>query len=187
MSANEIRDRASLVDYLDRGNKVEYLLFWGHQPNKDGSIGKTCFSQWFPAKFEIDGIFYPTAEHYMMASKARLFQDVDAEQSILKARHPRETQQIGRGVKGFDNKIWDDHRFEIVVQGNLAKFSQNEPFKEFLLNTKNKTIVEASPDDRIWGIGIAADHPDAKNPRRWAGLNLLGFALMEVRERLMNA
>jgi ribA/ribD-fused uncharacterized protein len=185
MSEDKIRDRASLVDYLDRGNKVEYLLFWGHQPNKDGSLGKTCLSQWFPAKFTIDGITYPTAEHYMMASKARLFQDLDAEQSIFKAKHPKDTKRIGRGIKGFDEQVWYDHRFEIVVQGNLAKFSQNEPFKEFLLNTKNRTIVEASPDDRIWGIGLAVDNPDAKNPRRWGGLNLLGFALMEVRARLI--
>ena len=147
-------------------------------------MSKSCFSQWFPSKFELDGIKYPTAEHYMMGSKARLFNDIDAEQSILKAKHPKDTQRIGRGVKGFDENVWNQNRFDIVVQGNLAKFSQNEPFKEFLLNTKTKTIVEASPDDRIWGIGLAADNPDSKNPRRWAGLNLLGFALIEVRELL---
>jgi ribA/ribD-fused uncharacterized protein len=185
MSDEKIRDRQSLVDYLDRGNKAEYLLFWGHQPNKDGSIGKTCFSQWFSAKFTIDGITYLTAEHFMMASKARLFEDLEAEQNILKAKQPKDAKRLGRGVRGFDGAVWEEYRFELVVQGNLAKFSQNEPFKEFLLGTKNRVIVEASPDDRIWGIGIAADNPDAKNPRRWSGLNLLGFALMEVRSQLL--
>jgi ribA/ribD-fused uncharacterized protein len=186
MSVEKCQDRQSLIDYLDAGNKAEYLLFWGHQPSKDGTVTQSCFSQWFGSKFTIDGITYPTAEHFMMASKARLFNDLEAEQSILKAKHPRDTQRIGRGVRGFDNKVWEEHRFEIVVRGNLAKFSQNEAFKEFLLNTKNRVIVEASPDDRIWGIGIAADNPDAKNPRRWAGTNLLGFALMEVRARLLD-
>ncbi len=186
MSAEKIRDRQSLVEYLDAGNKAEYLLFWGHQPSKDGTVTKSCFSQWFGAKFEIDGIKYPTAEHYMMASKARLFNDLDAEQSILKSKQPKDAQRLGRGVRGFDEKVWKEHRFELVVSGNLAKFSQNEPFQDFLLNTKTRVIVEASPDDRIWGIGLATDNPDAKNPRRWLGLNLLGFALMEVRERLLD-
>ncbi|MDJ0633261.1 MAG: NADAR family protein [Xenococcaceae cyanobacterium MO_188.B29] len=77
-----------------------------------------------------------------------------------------------------------EYRSPIVVKGNLAKFSQKEALKEFLLNTKERILVEASPRDRIWGIGLGQNNPDAANPYQWQGLNLLGFALMEVRDIL---
>ncbi len=186
MILEKIRDRECLIDYLDRGNEVEYLFFLGHQPSKNGEITKSCFSQWFMLGFDLDGIHYPTAEHYMMASKARLFNDRSAEHRILQAKHPRDTQRIGREVSGFNEAVWQANRFDLVVSGNLAKFGQNEPLKEFLINTQNRVIVEASPDDRIWGIGLAYDRPEARNPIEWLGLNLLGFALMEVRSQLAN-
>ncbi|MGK7953339.1 MAG: NADAR family protein [Xenococcaceae cyanobacterium] len=178
---NQIKTKLDLIDYINQGNNPKYLFFWGNQPNKDGSIGKSIFSQWYEASFQIDSVRYPTAEHYMMAEKARLFKDDDVLAKILTASHPGEAKKLGRQVKGFSQETWLKYRIPIVVRGNLAKFSQNEALKEFLLNTKERILVEASPRDRIWGIGLEQNNPDAENPYQWRGLNLLGFALMEVR------
>lgn len=147
-------------------------------------MDKSCFSQWFPAKFEIDGVNYQSTEQYMMAQKAKLFNDEDIFQKILQTDDPKKIKALGRLVKNYQDEIWIAHRYEIVVQGNLAKFSQDNDLKAFLLGTSDQIIVEASPVDQIWGIGLAADHVNATNPNAWQGLNLLGFALMEVRKQL---
>ena len=93
-----------------------------------------------------------------------------------------EAKALGRQVSNFDETTWNSKRFDIVVQGNIEKFTQNKDLEEFLLNTKESVLVEASPVDRIWGIGLAVDNEKVKNPKTWNGLNLLGFALMEARE-----
>ncbi|HET7863559.1 MAG TPA: NADAR family protein [Burkholderiaceae bacterium] len=183
----QVRSTADLIANIEQGHTPRYLFFWGHQPQKDGSIGKTCFSQWFEAAFTVDGTPYATAEHFMMAEKARLFADEGARARILSAGTPAQAKKLGRGVQGFDEHAWNQARFEIVVQGNLAKFSQNPPLAEFLSQTGDRVLVEASPVDSIWGIGLAATDPDAATPQRWRGLNLLGFALMEVRAALAAA
>ena len=175
----------NIIERFNNNETLKFLFFWGHQPNKDGSIGKSCFSQWWESSFEIDGITYPTAEHYMMAGKARLFEDNEILQEILKVSNPHDAKKLGRKVKNFSPEIWDQHKFDIVVKANLAKFSQNPELKTFLLNTKDRIIVEASPVDPIWGIGMAADHPDVTNPNLWRGPNLLGYALMEVRDQII--
>lgn len=193
MNIINIYDKYSLINYVNNHpdqkdtaqQRLKFLCFWGHQPSRDGSITKTCFSQWFAAAFSIDGVCYPTAEHYMMAEKARLFVDRTTLQKILTAQHPRAAKELGREVQGFQPLLWDTHRFDIVVRGNLAKFSQNSSLREFLLNTGDRILVEASPVDQIWGNGLAADSPDAQNPDRWPGLNLLGFAIMVVRSQLL--
>lgn len=149
-----------------------------------GEVGKPSLSQWWPAEFEVDGTRYPTAEHFMMAEKARLFDDDETRELILKAKHPSEAKKLGRRVRGFDEAVWNDARFDLVVNGNLAKFARNSALREFLLGTGERVLVEASPVDSIWGIGLAADDERATDPAQWPGLNLLGFALMEVRERL---
>lgn len=120
----------------------------------------------------------------MMAGKALLFGDARAHQAILVAKGPGAAKALGREVRGFDEARWVAHRFGLVVEANLAKFSQNPPLAQFLASTGTKVLVEASPVDRIWGIGLARDHEDAERPARWRGLNLLGFALMDVRARL---
>ena len=120
----------------------------------------------------------------MMYRKALLFGDCDAAQRLLSASNPGEAKAIGREVKGFNQKKWDTCRFEIVVAGNLAKFSCNPKLKEVLLNTGNGVLVEASPVDKIWGIGLPEDDPACGNPNLWKGANLLGFALMEARDQL---
>jgi ribA/ribD-fused uncharacterized protein len=181
---DRIRDKDALIAAMDGGTKPKWLLFWGHQPAKDGSITKSCFSQWWPSPFEVQGETYPTAEHFMMAEKARLFGDEATRHTILAAKHPKQAKALGRQVAGFDEEGWNAKRFEIVVRANRAKFEQNPALREFLLGTGKRVLVEASPVDRIWGIGLAGDDPAAEDPQQWRGLNLLGFALMEVRSIL---
>lgn len=178
-----VRNTDGLIGLLERGNRVKYLFFWGHRKPVSG-VSKSCLSQWYEAEFVVDNKIYPTAEHFMMAEKARLFRDTETEEKILKAVTPGEAKKLGRCVSGFDDVAWAAHRFDVVVSANVGKFSQNEALKDFLLNTGDRVLVEASPVDKIWGIGLAEDSPAVENPRRWKGLNLLGFALMEVRERL---
>lgn len=163
---------------------TEYLFFWGHRPLPDGRIGKSCLSQWWPAEFTVDNEVYPTAEHFMMVGKARLFGDEQIAAKIFEAPTPDAAKSLGRKVKSFDDEIWTEHRYDIVVRGTEAKFSQNPPLHGYLVGTGNAVIVEASPVDPIWGIGLSADSPDARHPDRWRGLNLLGKALMDVRDRL---
>ncbi|MFI6321967.1 NADAR family protein [Nonomuraea sp. NPDC050556] len=166
------------------GQALRYLFFWGHQPTHDGRVGAGCLSQWWPVEFSEDGHVFASAEHYMMAHKAWLFDDHETAAKILGARHPGEAKALGRAVQGFDESVWDARRFDIVVRGNVAKFGQHPELKEFLLATRNRVLVEASPVDRIWGIGLTAADERAASPSTWQGLNLLGFALMAAREAL---
>jgi len=165
----------------------KYLFFWGHTPRQAGEVDKSCFSQWFPAAFAVAGETYPTAEHWMMAEKARLFEDEAVRQRILGSQHPREAKKLGRLVQGFDPTRWDEVKFNLVVAGNYYKFSQHAALKDYLLTTGDRVLVEASPVDAIWGSGVAADHPAAARPEQWPGANLLGFALMVVRDQLRAA
>ncbi len=181
----QIRNREELAAYVAAGHKVKYVFFWGHQRSKT-NITASCFSQWYTAPFVVDGQSYPTAEHFMMVEKARLFNDWDTLDKILVAKSPGEAKSRGRDVRNFDEQIWIERRFDIVIAANKLKFSQNPKLLTFLLNTGQRVLVEASPVDRIWGIGLDAKNPNVENPRLWRGLNLLGFALMEVRAGLAN-
>ncbi|MEL6720429.1 MAG: NADAR family protein [Bacteroidota bacterium] len=169
---------------LDSGERIKYLFFWGDQPNKDGSIGKSCLSQWFRRSFEYKDIVFPTAEHWMMAEKALLFEDQIIYEQILVSKTAAEAKKLGRQVRNFEQTIWEEHRTKIVIQGNYLKFRQHQDLWAFLDNTKSRVLVEASPVDRIWGIGRAANSNNIENPETWKGLNLLGYVLMEVRDRL---
>ncbi|MBD2724080.1 NADAR family protein [Hymenobacter armeniacus] len=173
-----------LLDQLAQGRRVKYLFFWGNQPSRDGSITKSCFSQWWLVDFVVAGITYRSTEHWMMAEKARLFADEEALARILAAPSPAEAKKLGREIRHFEPAAWEAHKVEIVKTGNLHKFSQHPDLKQFLLATNDRILVEASPVDTIWGIGLAADAPDAEDPARWQGPNLLGFALMDVRDEL---
>jgi len=173
-----------LQNQIEQGLQVEYLFFWGYTKKQEGIIDKSCFSQWYPSLFEVVGITYKTAEHWMMAKKASLFHDSEALESIMAAEKPAVAKAIGREVKNFDAALWSASAYSIVVEGNLYKFSQRDELKSYLLKTGNKIIVEASPSDAVWGIGLAQDAKDAINPFKWRGTNLLGFALMEVRDLL---
>ncbi|MEU8706775.1 NADAR family protein [Streptomyces sp. NPDC048565] len=167
-----------------RGKRVKYLPFWGHRPRRDGRLGESCLSQWWPAPFTVGSVTYASAEHWMMAGKARLFGDAEAEAAAVAAGSPAASKNVGRRVRGFDEAVWVRERFGLVVEGSVHKFGQDPALRTYLLGTGERVLVEASPVDRIWGIGLAKDDPRTANPASWRGLNLLGFALMEARTRL---
>lgn len=164
--------------------RLKFLFFWGHLLRQKGVLDSAIFSQWFPAEFVVENVKYPTAEHYMMAEKARLFEQETMVEKIISAKSPAQAKELGRKILNFDENRWKKHRFEIVFRGNLAKFSQNKDLGDYLLQTKKRILAEASPVDIIWGIGFEATHPKAENPLLWRGENLLGFALMQVRDEL---
>lgn len=150
----------------------DFYLFW------DGPL-----SQWQPAEF-VDqfGHRYNCCEQYMMHQKALVFGDHDTAQKIMLASTPKEQKALGRQIANFNDETWLKFRFPIVWQGNFLRFSQQAAQRRFLLDTSDKVIVEASPYDKIWGVGLPADHPDIIAPDKWPGLNLLGEVLMSVRE-----
>ncbi|MEU5741054.1 NADAR family protein [Streptomyces tendae] len=182
--ADGIDSREALLARVRAGARIKYLCYWGHRPLPDGSIGPSCLSQWWPSPFTVDGVEYATAEHWMMAGKAQLFADAEAERRVLAAAHPAGAKKAGRLVRGFDEAVWERERFRIVVEGSVHKFASDPALRAFLLGTGGRVLVEASPVDRVWGIGLAADDEAAQDPERWRGPNLLGFALMAARERL---
>ena len=146
---------------------------------------KSRLSQWHPSAFTLCGISFTCAEQYMMYAKARLFGDRDAAERILASKGPEEHQAIGRMVEGFDETIWVLFREGIAFAGNYARFSQDSAARELLFKTNGTTLVEVSPYDRVWGIGLAADDPRSCDRARWLGLNLLGEALTRVRQVLI--
>ncbi|MFC3502600.1 NADAR family protein [Micromonospora krabiensis] len=178
------RSVAELTAATQAGLHPDYLFFWGHRPQRDGSVGRGCLSQWWPAPFRDGERVFATAEHWMMWHKAMLFGDDELATQILAAAHPHRAKALGRRVRDFDQERWEARRYEIVVAGSTAKFGQHPDLRAFLLATGDRVLVEASPLDRIWGIGLAADDPRAGDPRDWRGDNLLGFALMEARAAL---
>ncbi|MAS95147.1 MAG: hypothetical protein CMO55_18275 [Verrucomicrobiales bacterium] len=184
MNLEDVRCRAELIEAIALGEKPKFLFFWGHTPRVPGEVDQSCLSNWFPAPFSVGEHEYATTEHFMMAEKARLFGDREMEDAILGCTDPGKAKAFGRKVAGFDESVWNRERFAIVVEGNLAKFSQHSEMGDLLKRTGNKVIVEASPRDRIWGIGMGKSNESAEAPSKWRGENLLGFALMEVRSKL---
>jgi len=145
------------------------------------------FSQWYRCGFEVDGHAFTCAEQYMMYGKAQLFADAAVAAEILAADHPRQHKALGRKVKGFDDHVWKREREAIVRAGNHAKFTQNPALLELLLATRGTVLVEASPYDKIWGIGLAASDPRAADATKWKGQNLLGKILTALRDDLLAA
>ena len=178
------RSADDVLAALAQDHPPKFLFFWDDRPERDGSAGAGCLSQWWSAPFTVDGLTFATAEHYMMWRKATLFGDDLMADQVRAAPHPHAAKALGGQVRGFDQSLWDEHRLPVVVTGNLAKFTQHSELGTFLLGTGQRVLVEASPRDRIWGIGLTRDDPAAADPARWRGLNLLGFALMNVREAL---
>lgn len=174
-----------VMNEYSKQQNLKYLFFWGHKPSTDGNITKSCLSQWYDCYFTINGTSYHTAEQYMMSQKAKLFNDDVMFQRIMNATHPNDYKKLGRKVKNFNLNVWKEHQVDIVINGNMAKFSQNEDIKSFLLNTKGRILVEASPYDTIWGIGLSCNAPNIENPCVWKGCNLLGFSLMQVRDNIL--
>ncbi len=161
-------------------NKSDFIFFW-HEYDENG-----CFSQWFQREFVVDDIVYLNCEQYMMAQKALLFNDRVNYNKIMRAASPVECKKYGRLVEGFDETIWQSKSEEIIYNGNYAKFLQNKDLKEKLLATGDKILAEASPYDKIYGIGMDDKNPDCVTPSKWKGKNILGNILMKVRENLIS-
>jgi ribA/ribD-fused uncharacterized protein len=166
-------DRRVAIEEMIMAQEV-FTLFWNGP-----------FSQWHPSRFVVGGVTFSHAEQFMMYAKAMLFGDREAADRILKAKTPREQKALGRQVKGFDESVWILFREGIVFDGSYAKYSQNAELRDVLLATRGTTLVEASPTDRVWGIGLPEDDPRARDRTQWRGLNLLGEALTRVREVLL--
>lgn len=141
-------------------------------------------SNWYPSDFVVDGVTYHDSEQYFMAGKARLFGDAEIEKAILEAKDPKAYKALGRIVSPFEPKIWDENKLEIMKKANLEKFSQNPELKKKLLATGDALLEEASPKDKIWGIGLDAKKASVTPKNAWPGEGLLGKVLMEVREEL---
>jgi hypothetical protein len=124
---------------------------------------------------------YNCVEQYMMAEKARLFKDNESLNRIMKATDPSDQKRYGRAVRGFDAQKWSSVCYQVVLRATLEKYRQNPELCEKLLATESLTFVEASPKDKIWGIGMDKNHKDATKPGRWLGKNLLGKAITEAR------
>jgi ribA/ribD-fused uncharacterized protein len=185
MKGPEIYDLTALLGAVKRGETFELRFFWGHQARPDHQLSDSCFSQWWPCQFVVDGVRYSSAEQFMMAGKARLFGDAEVLEQISTESDPSKVKSLGRRVRGFDAGVWSAARFDLVTRGNVAKFGQDEALRRYLLSTAPAVLVEASPVDQIWGIGLAASDPEARDPRTWRGSNLLGFALMRARDELV--
>jgi ribA/ribD-fused uncharacterized protein len=150
-----------------------HIYFWG-----------SIYSQWYKISFKDGSILFSSAEQFMMYSKAMLFSDKIISKQILETNDQEKQKDLGKKAQGFKQDIWDAHKFEIVVKGNLLKFTQNESLKKQLLATGDKILVEGSPFDKIWGVGLKWNDPRILNESNWQGENLLGKALMVVRKIL---
>ena len=151
-----------------------HIYFWG-----------TYLSNWHKCVFKDDQFLYPSSEAYLMTQKALLFGDIESATKIIKTREPRKQKALGRLVKGFNDTVWNQHKFEIMVKGLFLKFSQNKSLKNQLLATGSKTLVEGSPYDKIWGVGLKWDDPRILDEANWKGENRLGQALMIIREMMI--
>ena len=155
----------------------DFTFFWQ---------GGSPFSQWHRSDFVVDGFQYTCAEQYMMHRKALLFEDKEIAQQIMQAGYnPKEHKALGRKVKNFDPGMWEAQARVVVYNGNKAKFTQNPKLKEQLEATKGTLLVEASPYDKIWGIGLEKTDPRAHDRSTWNGKNWLGQVLTQLRYDLI--
>lgn len=183
-TVEELEQLRRIREYAAKEETAGQLVvtpFFGHQAAEE--MGPWVLSQWAPTPFRTNGKRYLTAEHWMMACKARLFKDEIREEAILAAATPREAKSLGRLVVGFNDQTWNVYRYQIVLAGTQLKFTQHLRAQDYLLSTTG-LLVEASPYDRIWGAGLGLGHPDLPFPSRWRGMNLLGYALTHFRWEL---
>lgn len=153
--------------------KDDFVFFWGTE---------SPFSNWHPSPFTFEGIHYNCSEQYMMYAKATFFGDYETAKKVMKESSPREQKKLGREVKGFNKTRWESVAVNLMVPALVAKFQSTPELTEYILNTDDKEIVEASPSDTVWGIGLAEDDFRAWNKSTWLGMNLLGETLMRTRD-----
>lgn len=176
--------RADVEAAQAAGASVRFRFFWGHRGE---GLGDHVFSQWWPCRFVHEGQSYSSAEQWMMAEKARLCGDEATRARILAEHDPDKVKKLGRRVTPFDAALWAERGEGVVAFGNVLKFGQTPALASYLLSTGDDVLVEASPLDTIWGIGLGAKNPLAREAKSWRGANLLGFALVRARERLRAA
>lgn len=141
-------------------------------------------SNWYMSDFVADNIKFTSMEQYMMYKKAQLFNDTEIMQEILSTDNVGKIKMLGRSVKNYDETMWNGVRQIVVYEGLYAKFNQNESLREKLLATENDILAECAVSDCIWGIGLAMNDDKRLSTEKWRGQNLLGFAIMKVREKL---
>lgn len=151
----------------------KYTFFWGGP-----------FSQWAPSEILIDGVMYNCCEQYMMAQKALVFKDIETHDEIMKTPHPADQKALGRKIKNFDKVTWEAIAKSVVYRANTAKFNQHKHYYDDLMATGETLLVEASPEDPIWGIGLSENDPRALDEAQWLGTNWLGEIITHVREDL---
>lgn len=178
---------SSEIEYAaSHGKKVRFLegqtIFFWHEYEENG-----CFSNWYYSPFEAGGEKFRHAEQYIMAQKAKLFGDELSCRKIMAAKEPDECKRLGRQVAGYDDAVWKEHRGPILRAALRAKFTQNDELRRRLLSTGGTRLAEASPHDKIFGIGLSAEDAVYVRPEQWQGQNLLGKALAEIREELKSS
>lgn len=167
-----------LKEQINYGREFNYTFFWG-AGNFNGYL-----SNWYKASFTYKGETFANCEQFMMAAKARVFEDEETRAKIMATNNPKEIKALGREVKNYEDDIWASERKQAVLVANYCKFSQNAGLGRDLINTGNAILVEASPYDKIWGIGMADTDENSRNALNWKGENYLGFILMTVRDIL---
>lgn len=153
----------------------EYVLFLN-----------SVYSQWYPCQFkDKEENTFKNAEQFMMYHKFKCLEPENA-YKILEIHNPRLIKQMGRNIIKYDEVKWSNIREQVVTLGNYYKFTQNPNLLDILLEHQNKTIVEASPEDKIWGIGLWENDARCLNRESWLGLNLLGISIMSARNMIQN-
>ena len=153
-----------------------------HNPDEENGY----LSNWYMSEFNFNGIKYSSMEQYMMHQKAKLFGDEIMASKILKEHDVAKVKRMGREVKGFDNKIWDANKINIITAGLIEKFSQNSELREKLLGTGDALLAEMAVRDKIWATGVSLKSSNKYKPETWTGQNLLGKCLMSARETIRN-
>ena len=155
-------------------------IIWFHNPNEKNGY----MSNWYISSFIVDGITFSSVEQYMMYYKSMVFCDELTADKILSTDNVAEIKSLGRMVSNYDDNYWNGVRQIIVYNGLLEKFSQNKNLKKLLKSTEDAVLAECAVKDCIWGIGLSMKDPDRFDRNKWRGQNLLGYALMMVREHL---
>ncbi|MEE0023813.1 NADAR family protein [Ruminococcus sp.] len=151
-----------------------------HKPEEENGY----LSNWYPSPFEKGGISFANMEQYMMYRKALQFRDIEIAQKILQNNSPGVIKALGRSVRNYVDSQWSAVRQQIVYEGLLEKFRQNQSLLQDLLETAPHILAECAVNDRIWGIGLSMTDSSRFSPEKWRGQNLLGYTLMQVRDEL---
>ncbi|WP_303821338.1 NADAR domain-containing protein [Ruminococcus flavefaciens] len=170
---------AAEMDRLRIGNTETDAIFFYRVGDAYGA-----FSNWAPTPFTVDGVSFSTAEQYIMYRKCLTFGDTVTAEKLLSSDSPKEQKALGREAAGYIDSVWAGIRQTVAIRGLYAKFSQDAELKRLLLGTGDAVLVECTSNDRIWACGLDRDDDDRLSADRWKGQNILGFALMEVRNML---